>query len=83
MVERASAGNLKATWVNHGQPVRWSDPVEGQGRELPPPRHAGEEYLGALRGVSTLVSSCFDGMVISLYMLGGCPSRLTTNLSSG
>ncbi|WP_207484980.1 aldehyde dehydrogenase family protein [Arenibaculum pallidiluteum] len=32
-VERASAGNLKATWVNHGRVVRWADPVEGQGRE--------------------------------------------------
>jgi aldehyde dehydrogenase (NAD+) len=33
LVEAASAGNLKATWVNHGRPVRWSDSVEGQGRE--------------------------------------------------
>jgi aldehyde dehydrogenase (NAD+) len=33
MVEAASIGNLKATWVNHGRPVRWSDPGEGQGRE--------------------------------------------------
>ena len=32
MVERASAGNFKATWVNHGRPVRWADPVQGQGR---------------------------------------------------
>jgi len=31
--ERASAGNLKATWVNHGRTVRWSDAIEGQGRE--------------------------------------------------
>ncbi len=31
MVEKASAGNLKATWVNHGRPRDWSDPAEGQG----------------------------------------------------
>ncbi len=30
--EARSTGNLKATWVNHGRPVRWSDPTEGQGR---------------------------------------------------
>ncbi len=30
--EAASIGNLKATWVNHGRVVRWSDPLEGQGR---------------------------------------------------
>jgi aldehyde dehydrogenase (NAD+) len=30
-VEAASIGNLKATWVNHGRAVRWSD-AEGQGR---------------------------------------------------
>jgi aldehyde dehydrogenase (NAD+) len=33
LAEKRSAGNLKATWVGHGRPVRWSDPVEGQGRE--------------------------------------------------
>jgi aldehyde dehydrogenase (NAD+) len=32
LVEAASIGNLKATWVNHGRPTRWSDSVEGQGR---------------------------------------------------
>jgi aldehyde dehydrogenase (NAD+) len=32
LVEAASIGNLKATWVNHGRAVRWSDPAEGQGR---------------------------------------------------
>ena len=31
--ERASTGNLKATWVNYGRPVRWHDPAEGQGRD--------------------------------------------------
>ena len=31
---RASAGNLKATWVNHGRRVGWADPVEGQGRDF-------------------------------------------------
>jgi aldehyde dehydrogenase (NAD+) len=30
-VEAASAGNLKATWVNHGRPLRWSDSDAGQG----------------------------------------------------
>jgi aldehyde dehydrogenase (NAD+) len=33
LVEAASIGNLKATWVNHGRPVLWADPAEGQGRE--------------------------------------------------
>ena len=32
MVERESAGNLKATWVNHGRPRRWSVDAEAQGR---------------------------------------------------
>ncbi len=31
--EAGSIGNLKATWVNHGRPIRWSDPIEGQGRD--------------------------------------------------
>lgn len=33
MVERASAGNLKATWVDHGVTRDWFDPRQGQGRE--------------------------------------------------
>jgi aldehyde dehydrogenase (NAD+) len=33
MVERGSISNLKATWVNRGRPVRWADPIEGQGRD--------------------------------------------------
>jgi aldehyde dehydrogenase (NAD+) len=32
MVEAASAGNVKATWVNYGRPVDWTNPVEGQGK---------------------------------------------------
>ena len=31
MVERASAGNLKRTWVNHGRRLDWFDPVQGEG----------------------------------------------------
>jgi aldehyde dehydrogenase (NAD+) len=31
-VEAASIGNLKATWVNHGRAIKWSDVAEGQGR---------------------------------------------------
>ncbi len=31
MVERESAGNLKATWVNHGKARDWTDPAQGQG----------------------------------------------------
>jgi aldehyde dehydrogenase (NAD+) len=31
LVERASAGNLKATWVNHGHARDWYAPGEGQG----------------------------------------------------
>ncbi|HXW20989.1 MAG TPA: aldehyde dehydrogenase family protein, partial [Roseiarcus sp.] len=30
-VEKASAGNLKATWVNFGRGVNWFSPTEGQG----------------------------------------------------
>ena len=30
-VEKASAGNLKATWVNHGRPADWFASAEGQG----------------------------------------------------
>jgi aldehyde dehydrogenase (NAD+) len=33
-VERESAGNLKATWVNNGKARDWHDPVQGQGREF-------------------------------------------------
>jgi aldehyde dehydrogenase (NAD+) len=33
MVERSSVGNLKATWVNGGRSVDWSDPAKGQGRD--------------------------------------------------
>jgi aldehyde dehydrogenase (NAD+) len=31
VVEAASTGNLKSTWVNHGRPIRWADGKEGQG----------------------------------------------------
>jgi aldehyde dehydrogenase (NAD+) len=33
-VERESAGNLKATWVNDGKARDWHDPVQGQGEEF-------------------------------------------------
>ena len=32
LAEARSTGNLKATWVNHGRAVDWSDPATGQGR---------------------------------------------------
>ena len=32
-VEKASAGNLKPTWVNHGRPRDWFDGGAGQGRD--------------------------------------------------
>ena len=32
MVERASASNIKATWVSHGHQRDWFDPAQGQGR---------------------------------------------------
>jgi len=38
MVERESAGNLKATWVSHGRLRDWYDPVAGAGEEFR--RHA-------------------------------------------
>ncbi|MFS8665272.1 MAG: aldehyde dehydrogenase family protein, partial [Limnochordales bacterium] len=34
MVERASAGNLKRTWVNYGRPRDWLDPEQGSGHEF-------------------------------------------------
>jgi aldehyde dehydrogenase (NAD+) len=33
MVEKASSGNLKATWVNHGRQRAWMDARQGQGRD--------------------------------------------------
>jgi aldehyde dehydrogenase (NAD+) len=33
-VEAASAGNLKATWVNHGKARDWFDGAQGEGREF-------------------------------------------------
>jgi aldehyde dehydrogenase (NAD+) len=33
-VERASIGNLKRTWVNHGHPRDWADPEQGAGEEF-------------------------------------------------
>ncbi|MDQ3460017.1 MAG: aldehyde dehydrogenase family protein [Deinococcota bacterium] len=32
MVERASTGNLKRTWVNYGRARDWADPAQGQGQ---------------------------------------------------
>jgi aldehyde dehydrogenase (NAD+) len=34
LVETASAGNLKATWVNHGRARNWFDSVDGRGRDF-------------------------------------------------
>jgi aldehyde dehydrogenase (NAD+) len=33
LAEARSIGNLKAIWVGHGRPIRWSDAAEGQGRD--------------------------------------------------
>jgi aldehyde dehydrogenase (NAD+) len=33
MVEKASRGNLKATWANHGRQRDWMDARQGQGRD--------------------------------------------------
>ncbi|MBM7331439.1 hypothetical protein JS562_52215, partial [Agrobacterium sp. S2] len=33
MVEKASAGNLKATWANNGRLPNWLNKAEGQGRD--------------------------------------------------
>lgn len=32
MIEKESAGNLKRTWVNHGQARDWNNPATGEGR---------------------------------------------------
>ena len=34
LVEEASAGNMKRTWVNYGHPRAWHDPVQGAGPEF-------------------------------------------------
>ena len=34
MVERASTGNLKRTWVNYGRSRNWFDPEQGAGHEF-------------------------------------------------
>jgi len=34
MVERASIGNLKQTWTNHGKARNWFDPAQGEGPEF-------------------------------------------------
>ena len=34
MVERAAAGNLKRTWVNHGRARDWTDVAQGEGDEF-------------------------------------------------
>jgi aldehyde dehydrogenase (NAD+) len=33
-VERLSSGNMKRTWVSHGQPRDWADPRQGEGEEF-------------------------------------------------
>ncbi len=33
-VERASIGNLKQTWTNHGKARKWLDPLQGEGPEF-------------------------------------------------
>ena len=44
MVEKASASNLKATWVSDGRAHDWFSPEQGQGRE----------YLGRATQVKTI-----------------------------
>ena len=34
MVERASAGNVKRTWVNHGKARDWRSNIHGEGRQF-------------------------------------------------
>jgi aldehyde dehydrogenase (NAD+) len=34
MVEAASVGNMKRTWVNYGHARDWTDPVQGEGHEF-------------------------------------------------
>jgi len=34
LVEMASAGNMKRTWVNYGHPRNWLDQVQGEGEEF-------------------------------------------------
>jgi aldehyde dehydrogenase (NAD+) len=33
-VERLAAGNMKRTWVDHGHPRDWLDPLRGEGEEF-------------------------------------------------
>ena len=34
MVELASIGNMKRTWVNYGHPRAWDDPLQGADAEF-------------------------------------------------
>ncbi len=34
LVERASVGNLKRTWVNYGRRRDWFDAAQGEGRQF-------------------------------------------------
>ncbi|MEH6548300.1 MAG: aldehyde dehydrogenase family protein, partial [Sneathiella sp.] len=34
LVETASTGNMKRTWVNNGQDRDWFNPIQGEGREF-------------------------------------------------
>jgi aldehyde dehydrogenase (NAD+) len=34
LVETASAGNMKRTWVNYGHPRDWRDPIQGAGDDF-------------------------------------------------
>ena len=34
MVEKASSGNVKSTWVNNGKRLDWHNPLQGQGPEF-------------------------------------------------
>ena len=50
MVERASVGNMKRTWVSYGEPRDWLRPEPGES-ETSAPGHPGQEHLGAVRRV--------------------------------
>ena len=32
-MERASAGNLKTVWTNHGRAINWTSASQGQGED--------------------------------------------------
>ncbi len=62
-VERLSTGNMKRTWCSHGVVRDWHDPRSERGSRVSQGGHAGQEHLGAVRGVDAHGRSFRHGRV--------------------